>query len=110
VVHYSQGRAVWSVVETVALVVRSGLCAQIGEMMDHLATALLYSSLINYGLLLLWVGLVLFAREPFHRLQSRLFKVSIETCNTVNYAGIALYKIGILLFQLVPWLALTLAR
>jgi hypothetical protein len=32
--------------------------------------------------------------------------LSTEQFDAVNFAGIALYKVGILLFNLVPWIAL----
>jgi hypothetical protein len=39
---------------------------------------------------------------------SRWFHLSVEQFDALHYAGIALYKIGILLFNLVPYIALRL--
>ncbi|WP_291775457.1 DUF6868 family protein [Castellaniella sp.] len=45
-----------------------------------------------------------------YRLHSRWFRISNETFDAVHYGGMAIYEIGILLFNLVPRLALWLAR
>ena len=37
------------------------------------------------------------------------FKLSVETFDAIQYVGIAVYKIGIILFNLVPLIALCLA-
>ena len=41
-----------------------------------------------------------------HGLHSRWFYLSREQFDALHYAGMALYKIGILLFNLVPYIAL----
>jgi hypothetical protein len=66
---------------------------------------LLWSTIINFGGLALWVFLTLFAREALSR-AGRWYGAPSETFNTVNYAGILLYKTGIILFNLVPYIAL----
>lgn len=68
--------------------------------------ALLWCILFNYLILLLWSGLFIFAREWMYRLHSRWFRLAPETFDALHYGGLALYKICILLFNLVPWLAL----
>jgi hypothetical protein len=42
------------------------------------------------------------------RMQSRWFKLSVETFDAIHYAGLTFYKIGIILLNLVPLLALYL--
>jgi hypothetical protein len=39
-------------------------------------------------------------------LHSRWFKLSVEIFDAIHYAGLAVYKIGILLLNLVPLIAL----
>jgi hypothetical protein len=70
---------------------------------------LLWSFAINYGVLLLWCALILFAHDFCYRITSRFFRISEQAFDTINYGGIAAYKICILFFNLVPWLALSLA-
>ena len=69
---------------------------------------LLWCTVINYGVLLVWWLCFLFAHEWMYGLHSRWFHVSVEQFDALHYAGMALYKIGILLFNLVPSIALRL--
>lgn len=74
--------------------------------LNELKPILLWCVGINYSILLVWFGVFMFAHDWLYRLHRRWFKVQVETFDTVHYAGMAIYKIGILLFFLVPWLAL----
>ena len=67
---------------------------------------LLWSLIINYVILLWWFGAFVFARGWMYRLHSRWFRISEERFDTIHYAGMAIYKIGILLFSLAPLVAL----
>jgi len=69
---------------------------------------LLYSALINMGLLLWWVSFFIFGRSVIYRMQSRWFKISEERFDTIHYSGTALYKICIFVFNIVPYFALML--
>ncbi|HTN29830.1 MAG TPA: hypothetical protein VL178_03210 [Pseudomonas sp.] len=73
---------------------------------DGIKDVLLWCVLFNYLILLLWSGLFIFARGWMYRLHSRWFKLAPETFDALHYGALALYKIGILLFNLIPWLAL----
>jgi Family of unknown function (DUF6868) len=64
--------------------------------------------IFNYAILLIWSGVFVFARNWMYRVHSRWFKLSDETFDALNYLGLAIYKIGILLFNLAPWIALSL--
>ena len=67
---------------------------------------LLYSLVINYLILLIWFGFFVKAHDFIYRLHSRWFNISMQTFDTIHYSGIAVYKIGIILLNLVPLLAL----
>lgn len=67
---------------------------------------LLWCAVINYGVLLLWALLFIAAHEWMHRLHGRWFRLPVERFDAIHYAGMAIYKIGILLFNLVPYIAL----
>lgn len=69
---------------------------------------LLYSLVINYLILLVWFGLFVKAHDFIYRLHSRWFNISMQTFDTIHYSGLAVYKIGIILLNLVPLLALCL--
>jgi hypothetical protein len=70
---------------------------------------LLWSAAINYGVLLLWFLLFVAAHDWIYRLHTRWFRLSAETFDAIHYGGMAVYKLGILLLNLVPLAALYLA-
>jgi hypothetical protein len=67
---------------------------------------LLWCTVTNYGVLMVWFLLFAFARDWIQRLHGRWFRLSSEQFDAVHYAGMAIYKIGILLFNLVPFVIL----
>lgn len=67
---------------------------------------LLWCALINYGILLLWILILWFVHDWHYRLTNRFFKVSVETYDLVNFVGVAIFKIAIILLNLVPLIAL----
>ena len=71
---------------------------------------LLYSLIINYLILLIWFGVLLFAHDWVYQLHTRWFNMTMQTFDTIHYAGMAAYKIGILLLNLAPLLALCLVH
>lgn len=73
---------------------------------EMLSEALLWSTLINMGLLLWWVGFFIFGRGFIYRMHSRWFKLSEEKFDAIHYAGMTFYKICIFIFNIVPYFAL----
>ena len=69
---------------------------------------LLWCLAINYGILLVWFGVFVSAHDWLHRFHGRWFKIAPDTFDMIHYSAMACYKVGILLFILVPWLALQL--
>jgi hypothetical protein len=69
---------------------------------------LLWCVVLNYAVLIIWFGVFVFAHDWMYRLHTRWFKLSVETFNAMHYAGLSVYKIGILLLNLVPLVALYL--
>lgn len=74
---------------------------------ETLRDLLLCCAIVNYAILLLWFLAFVCFHDAIHRLHGRWFRLTPERFDLVSYAGMALYKIGVLLFNLVPWLALT---
>lgn len=68
---------------------------------------LLWSALINYGILLLWYLIFNFAHDWLYQLHSKWFRLSVETFDAIHYGAMALYKVGVLLLFLVPYVALS---
>ena len=71
---------------------------------------LLWCTVINYGVLLVWFLVFAFAHDWMHRLHGRWFHLSREQFDALHYAGMSIYKIGIILFNLVPWVALSILQ
>ncbi len=69
---------------------------------------LLWCLVINYGVLFAWFLAFCFAHEWMFRLHSRWFLLSRERFDTAHYMGMAVYKVGVLLVNLTPYLALVL--
>jgi len=63
---------------------------------------LLWCAVINYGVLVWWFLVFLLAHDWLYRLHSRWFHLSREQFDALHCAGMAVFKIGILLFNLVP--------
>jgi hypothetical protein len=76
--------------------------------MSEFKDFLLWSTVINYGILLVWFGVFVSAHDWLFSMHTRWFKLSAENFDTLHYTGIAIYKIGILLLNLVPLIALTI--
>ncbi len=74
---------------------------------EILRSALLWCGIINYA------GLALWAAAPFPapgliRLPCRWLRLTAEQIDAINYSGMLLFKLGIFLFNLVPYVALRL--
>jgi hypothetical protein len=67
---------------------------------------LLWCMIINYGILLVWFLFFAFGHDWIQRLHGRWFRLSGDQFDALHYAGMAIFKIGIILFNLVPFIAL----
>jgi hypothetical protein len=74
--------------------------------LEMVRKALLWCAVINYGVLLVWFLFFMLAHDWIYQLHGRWFHLSVEQFDALHYAGMALYKIGILLLNLVPYIAL----
>jgi hypothetical protein len=68
---------------------------------------LLWCTVINYGILLVWFLVFTLARDWMRRFHGRWFRLSDEQFDALHYMGMSIYKIGILLLNLVPFLVLS---
>ena len=65
-----------------------------------------WCTLFNWILLLVWWGFVALGADWMYELHGRWFSISRQTFDAAHYAGMALFKILILVFNLVPYLVL----
>lgn len=76
---------------------------------ELIRTALGWSTLINMAILLWWFAFFTLARDWMQHFHGRWFRLSDETFDAIHYGGMAFFKSLVLVFNLVPWLVLTLA-
>jgi hypothetical protein len=69
---------------------------------------LLWFTVLNYGILLVWFLAFAYAHDAMLRLHGRWFRLSRDQFDALHYAGMSIYKIGILLLGLVPFIALSI--
>lgn len=74
-----------------------------------LRSVLLWSTILNFASLLCWFLLIVLPHGWLYRLWGRWFRLSVEQFDALNFGGIVLYKILILIFNLVPYVALLIA-
>ena len=66
----------------------------------------MWCTILNCGLMILSFILVISMMDFIYKKHTHWFPMSRETFNVVMYSYLGIYKIGIILFNLVPWLAL----
>jgi hypothetical protein len=69
----------------------------------------MWCTVIDYGLLVLWCLVYKFGRGWHYRLTTLWFPVTQEEYDNLNLRGVAVFKIAILLLNLVPYIALRIA-
>lgn len=65
-----------------------------------------WCTLINIALLLWWLLFVIFARDFTYSLHTKWFNISREKFDAIHYKLMGVFKMGVILFNLVPYLAL----
>ena len=69
---------------------------------------LLWCTVINYGILLVWFLVFVFAHDWIQRIHGRWFRLSGEQFDALHYAGMTILKTGIILLNLVPFVVLSI--
>jgi hypothetical protein len=75
---------------------------------DTIKEFLLYSLAFNYSILLIWFGVFSLAHGWMYRLHSRWFTLEAQTFDALHYAGMTVYKIGVIILNIAPLVALWL--
>jgi len=73
-------------------------------------SALLWCSIINYGLLIVSFLLFVLMHEQLLHSWNKWFRLSVEQFDFLNIAGMMLLKLFTLVFNLVPFIALLIVR
>lgn len=79
--------------------------------MSELRAILLKCAILNYVIIIVWFAAFVFAHDWMYGMHTRWFvKLSPEAFDAIHYLGISIYKIGVLLFNVVPLIALYMGR
>ena len=62
--------------------------------------------ILNYGIIIIWFVVFVAAHDQLYNLHSRWFAITPNQFDLAMYASMAVYKIGIMLFNLMPYFAL----
>ncbi len=65
-----------------------------------------WCTVINCGILLFWAVFTMVSRDWQSRLHGKFYGLSVEQFNALNWVAMVLFKMGIILFNLVPYIAL----
>ena len=65
-----------------------------------------WCAVINYGVLVVWWLIFVFAHAWLYTLNNEWFNISEEEFDKIHYTCIGLYKLAMLLFFLIPYLVL----
>jgi ABC-type branched-subunit amino acid transport system permease subunit len=69
---------------------------------------LLWCTVIDYGVLLVLFLVFVFAHDWVQRIHGRWFRLSRDQFDVLHYTGMSVFKIGIILFNLVPFIVLSI--
>ena len=76
--------------------------------LENIREVLLWCTLINYGVILVWFLALRVAHDGIYRLHTRWFRISVEAFDAIHYGAMAVFKLGVLLLNLAPYLALSI--
>ena len=68
----------------------------------------MWCSIINFGLMMLTFVIIIFAKEWAYKMHSRWFNISKEYFDNILYAFLGLYKLLLIVFCIIPWIALSI--
>ena len=71
-----------------------------------LTSFFMWCTIINSGMLIFLALIYMLAPNLAYRLQSKFIPISRETFDVVFYSFMGLFKVIVLVFNVVPWIAL----
>ena len=76
--------------------------------LEQLRNFLLGCTIINVALLLLWWMMFACVHDWIYRVHSRWFKLSTESFDTAHYKLMGQWKLMVFMFNLIPYVALSI--
>jgi hypothetical protein len=74
--------------------------------MEMIRDVLAWCSVIDIGVLMLWFLFFVGAHDLVYRIHGAFFNLTVEEFDAIHYKAMAVFKMGFLLFHLVPYLAM----
>jgi len=65
-----------------------------------------WATVMNWAIFFFWFAIYANAKEWIQKYHGKWFELTPQQFDQIHYAGMAMFKLGILLFNLVPSLAL----
>lgn len=75
---------------------------------EALRNFFLWCLIIDAALMLNWFAFFSLGHDWLYRLHGRWFKMPVEKFDQIHYAGMAVFKILIFVFNLVPFVAMSI--
>ena len=69
-----------------------------------------WCALLNYAVLSIWFLAFVLVRDRLYRLHSVWFRLSESQFDAIHYGAMAFYKLTVLIFNVVPYLVLTILK
>ncbi len=67
-----------------------------------------WCTVINMGILIFWFLMIVFVKDFVYSIHNRWFNLSQEKLNSIHYSSMAYYKLTIFIFNLVPYIVLSI--
>ncbi len=74
--------------------------------LEIIRSVLGWCTIMNGAVMLVWALFFVCAHEWAHRMHGKFFSLSKETFDAMHYAGMGIFKMVVIVFNLVPYLAL----
>lgn len=68
----------------------------------------MWCSIINFSLLMITFAMCAFAADWIYQMHSKWFSISRVAFNTILYSFLGIFKMLVLVLNVVPWIALSL--
>lgn len=72
-------------------------------------TALGWCSIIHMGFLMWWFFAMAVLHDWVYAIHTIWFNIPVETFDAIHYAGMAIYKLAIFMFAIIPYIGLHIA-
>ena len=76
------------------------------EIVELIRNAFGWCGIINLVILLFWFLMLVFVNEFVYKIHSRMFRINKKRFDAIHYQGMMYFKVFVIMFNVVPYLAL----